>query len=392
MLPDTQLFLRPGIIELGWGHPDPALLPVADLARAAELALRQAGSAALSYGAEQGPGQLLMSLAAWLSRCEGDAIKPDQLFITGGVSQGLDLLCTLLTRPGDAVLVQAPVYHLALRIFADHGLALVPVASDEQGLRADAMAAALDHLAEQGRRPRFLYTVPTWCNPTGVSLAAERRSALVALAERHGLLILEDDVYRELWYDAPSSPALGGLAPDMVVRLGSFSKILAPGLRLGWLIAAPALVQRCMGCGLLDSGGGVNHFTAHVVAAYLELGLLDGHIEKLRKVYRGRRDALLAALAQHLPDGCRWQPPGGGFFAWVELPAGCDSTALLPTAEAAGVSYVPGARFYAGGDGGARYLRLAFSLLGAEELAEGARRLGAGLRAAIEGQAALSLK
>lgn len=169
MLPDTQLFLRPGIIELGWGHPDPALLPVADLARAAEIALRQAGPAALSYGAEQGPGQLLEALAAWLSQREGAAIAPEQLFVTGGVSQGLDLLCTLLTRPGDTVLVQAPVYHLALRIFADHGLELAPAASDEDGLRVDAMAAALDHLAAQGRRPRFLYTVPTWCNPTGVA-------------------------------------------------------------------------------------------------------------------------------------------------------------------------------------------------------------------------------
>lgn len=382
MLADTQLFLRPGIIELGWGHPDPALLPAANIARAAEIALRCASATALAYGAEQGPRQLLASLAGWLSQREGAAIRPEQLFITGGVSQALDLLCTLLSRPGDAVLVQAPVYHLALRIFADHGLALMPVASDEQGLRVDAVAAALADLAAQGRSPRFLYTVPTWCNPTGVSLTDDRRRALVALAERHGLLILEDDVYRELWYDAPSPPALGSLAPETVIRLGSFSKILAPGLRLGWLVAPPALVKRCVGCGLLDSGGGLNHFTAHVVAAYLELGLLDDHIARLRAAYRGRRDALLAALARHLPAGCRWQRPGGGFFAWVELPQGCDAAALLPAAEAAGVSYVPGARFFAG-DGGARYVRLAFSLLAAGELEEGARRFGAALRAAL---------
>lgn len=372
---DTQLFLRPGIIELSWGHPDPALLPVADLARAAEIALRRAGPAALAYGAEQGPGQLLEALAAWLRQREGEPIRPAQLFITGGVSQGLDLLCTLLAPPGDAVLVQAPVYHLALRIFADHGLELIPVASDADGLCVDAVAAALERLAAQGRRPRFLYTVPTWCNPTGVSLADDRRRALVALAVQHGLLILEDDVYRELWYDAPSPPALGSLAPATVVRLGSFSKILAPGLRLGWLSAPPELVRRCVGCGLLDSGGGVNHFTAHVVAAYLALGLLDGHIERLRTAYRSRRDALLAALARHLPAGCRWQTPGGGFFAWVQLPEGYDSAALLPAAEAAGVSYVPGGRFFAARDG-ARYLRLAFSLLAEEELAEGSKRLG----------------
>ncbi len=374
-LPDTQLFLRPGIIELSWGHPDPALLPVADLARAADLALRQAGQAALAYGAEQGPGQLLELLAAWLSRRENSPIKPEQLFITGGVSQGLDLLCTLLTRPGDIALVQAPVYHLALRIFADHGLKLVEVASDENGLCVEAIEPTLAQLSGQGQAPRFLYTVPTWCNPTGVSLATDRRRALAALAERRGLLILEDDVYRELWYDAPSPLALSSLAPETVVRLGSFSKILAPGLRLGWLIAPPALVRRCVGCGLLDSGGGISHFAAHVVAAYLELGLLDGHIAQLRATYRSRRDALMAALARYLPTGCRWQTPGGGFFAWVQLPEGHNSAALLSAAEAAGVSYVPGSRFFVTGNG-ARYVRLAFSLLAEEQLEEGIRRLG----------------
>ena len=280
------------------------------------------------------------------------------------------------------MLVQSPVYHLALRIFADHGLELVPVASDEGGLRVEAAAEALARLAAQGRRPRFLYTVPTWCNPTGISLTEERRRALVALAARYELLTLEDDVYRELWYDAPSPPALSTLAPETVVRLGSFSKILAPGLRLGWLIAPPALVRRCVECGLLDSGGGVSHFTAHVVAAYLALGLLDDHLEALRTVYRGRRDALMAALPRHLPAGCRWQTPGGGFFAWVQLPAGCDSAALLPAAEAAGVSFVPGARFFTV-EGDARCLRLAFSLLAEEELAEGVRRLGMLLRAVV---------
>lgn len=375
ILPDTQLFLRPGIIELSWGHPAPALLPVADLAHAADLALRQAGPAALAYGAEQGPGRLLTSLAAWLSSRERHPIAPEQLFITGGVSQGLDLLCALLARPGDIVLVQEPVYHLALRIFVDHGLSLMGVASDENGLCVEAVAAALDRLAAEGRSAAFLYTVPTWCNPTGVSLIEARRRALAALAEERSLLILEDDVYRELWYDAPSPTALQHLAPQTVVRLGSFSKILAPGLRVGWLVAPPELVTRCARSGLLDSGGGLSHFAAHVVAAYLELELVDRHVERLRTAYRRRRDVLVAALARHMPADCRWQSPGGGFFAWVELPAGYDSAALLPAAEAAGVSYVPGNRFFVT-DNGAHHLRLAFSLLAEEELDEGIRRLG----------------
>ncbi len=231
------------------------------------------------------------------------------------MSQGLDLLCTLLTRSGDTILVQSPVYHLALRIFRDHGLDLAPVASDESGLRVDDLAATLDVRRIAGRTPRFLYLVPTFCNPTGISLIAQRRAEVVRLAEAHGLLILEDDVYRELWYDLPPPVPLQSLAASgTVIRLGSFSKILAPGLRLGWLIAAPEMVARYVNSGLLDSGGGVNHFTAHVAAAYLDLGLLDGHIERLRTTYRSRRDALLDGLARFMPSDCRWTAPGGGFF------------------------------------------------------------------------------
>jgi DNA-binding transcriptional MocR family regulator len=377
VLPDIQLVLRPNVIEMRLGSPDPALLPVGDIARAAELALCRDGPQALAYGAEQGPRRLLEPLAAWLAQREGRAIAPAELLITGGVSQGLDLLCTLLTRPGDAILVQSPVYHLALRIFADHGLELVPVASEDGGLCVDGLAASLETLARAGRTSQFLYLVPTFCNPTGISLTDERRAAVVRLAEAHGLTILEDDVYRELWYDAPPPAPLQDLAAaGTVIRLGSFSKILAPGLRLGWLTAATGMVARCVNSGLLDSGGGLNHFTAHVAAAYLDLGLLDGHIERLRAAYRQRRDALLDGLARFMPADCRWIASGGGFFVWVQLPEGCDSGALLPIAEQAGVSFVPGARFCTGG-GGERYLRLAFSLLPEAELAEGARRLGA---------------
>ncbi len=272
-----------------------------------------------------------------------------------------------------------------MRIFRDHGLELAPVTGDADGLCVDALADALDALRRQGRRPRFLYTVPTFGNPTGATMPLARRQVLVALAQANGLTVLEDDVYRELWYDAPAPPPLHSLASARqrglalnggVIRLGSFSKILAPGLRLGWLLAAPEIVQRCVRSGMLDSGGGVNHFTAHVVAAFMALGLFDPHIEQLRGVYRARRDALLAALERFMPAGVCWRVPGGGFFVWVRLPEGCEGVALLPAAEAAGVSYVPGARFHADDGGGARHVRLAFSLLQPDELAEGARRLG----------------
>ena len=379
-LPEVQLFLRPGIIELGWGHPDFALLPVGGLSRAAQMALERDGPLALSYGAEQGPGRLIEQVCARLGRLEGAAPPPEQVMITGGTSQALDMLCALLTQPGDAALVASPTYHLALRILRDHGLELVPVPGDDEGLRVDALEEALAVLRRQGRRARLLYLVPTFDNPTGLTLGAKRRRALVELAQREGLLLLEDDVYRELWYDSPPPPPLYSLAPvGPVVRLRSFSKVLAPGLRLGWMSAAPEIVRRCTGSGMLDSGGGLNHFTAHVVAAFIELGLLDEQVETLRASYRQRRDALVNGLASHLPGGCDWVCPRGGFFVWLRLPPGVDSGALLLTAESRGVSYVPGARFYAG-EGGERYCRLAFTLVSLDELGEGPRRLGAALR------------
>lgn len=377
---DIQLFLRPGIIEFGWGHPDLGLLPVDSLLQATQVALERDGPLALSYGAEQGPICLIKQVCARLGRLEGTAPPSEQMMITGGTSQALDMLCTVLTQPGDVVLVESPVYHLALRIFHDHGLELVPVPSDDEGLQVDTLEDTLTSLQRQERQVCWLYTVPTFNNPTGLTMNEERRRALVKLAQRQGLLVLEDDAYYELWYDSPPPPTLYSQVPaGPVVRLESFSKVLAPGLRLGWMLAPPEIVQRCTGSGMLDSGGGVNHFTAHVVAAFIELGLLDEQVDRLRASYRKRRDVLLDALANHLPERCEWVYPGGGFFVWLRLPSSIDSAALLPIAESVGVSYVPGTRFYAGA-GGERYCRLSLSLVSLEELSEGARRLGIALR------------
>ncbi len=378
-LPDVQYTIRPGVAELTWGHPNLALFPIEGLARAAVLALSRDDRAALSYGADQGPGSLIRPLCAWLGSREAHAPRPDQVFIAGGLSQGLDLLCTLYTTPGDPILVDSPTYHLALRVFRDHRLELIPVAGDEEGLRPDALADALAGLRRLGRQARFLYTVPTFGNPTGATLPLERRRAVVALAQEAGVTILEDDVYRHLWYDAPPPPPLSDLAPDNVIRLGSFSKLLAPGLRVGWLIGPHEIVRGCARSGLMDSGGGISHFSAHVIAAFMELGLFDGHVEMLRAAYRARRDLFCDALARYLPRSCHWHVPGGGFFVWVRLPEGVDSADLLPRAEAAGVSYVPGTRFQADGRR-SRHIRLAFTMLAQDELEEGAQRLGSVLK------------
>jgi 2-aminoadipate transaminase len=380
ILPDVQLIQRPGIVELGWGHPAPELLPAEALARAAALALGRDWQAALAYGYDQGPGQLIELVRRRLGRLEGATPPAEQLMITAGISQALDMLCAQLARPGDVALVEAPTYHLALRIFRDRGLRAVAIPGDGQGIHVDAAEAMLRMLRSGGERVAFLYTVASFGNPSGMSLSADRRYALAALARREGLAVIEDDAYGELWYDAPPPPPIYNLAPGgPIVRVGSYSKVLAPGLRLGWMLAAPELVRRCAGCGVLDSGGGVSHFAAHVVAAFLELGLLDPHVEGLRAALAARRDVMLAALARHLPSGCTWNPSLGGFFIWVRLPPDVDGAALLPLAEAAGVSYLPGERFFAEG-GGQHYLRLSFSMLPPDQIAEGVARLGAALR------------
>ena len=300
--PILQIFERPGIIELSWGHPDLALLPVAAVGRASVAALDQYGPQAIQYGHPAGPGPLLEWLAERIGRHEGRAPAIDEIMTTGGISLGLDSLLSCIAVPGDSVLVESPTYHLAVRIMRDHRLNLVPVPGDQDGLSVDALVPILSQLKADGHPARALYLVPTFNNPTGRSLAPGRRQALVDLAAAEGLLIVEDDVYRELAYDGPAPASLWSLArPGVVARLGSFSKSLGPGLRLGWLTAGRELVTRLTDSGLLDSGGGINHYTALVVAVLCAAGDYDVNLQNLRHAYRERRDVLVAGLAQHLP-------------------------------------------------------------------------------------------
>ena len=210
-------------------------------------------------------------------------------------------------------------------------------------------------------------------------MPAGRRREVVALTEAAGATVLEDDVYRHLWFNAPPPAPLQAYGePGSVIRLGSFSKILAPGLRLGWLLAPPAVVERCNDSGLLDSGGGLSHFAAHVAGEFITMGLLDRHVDRLRQSYEARGEALVAGLAEFMPPGVTWTRPGGGFFVWVTLPDGMDSANLQSRAQAAGVAFVPGSRFCCCG-GCEGNIRLAFSLLDETELREGAKRLAQAL-------------
>lgn len=378
-LSDTQMALRPGILDLGLGHPDPTLLPVALLERAMGEVLAHYGSHPLNYGWGGGPGPLLDWLRERIGSREGRALDPDQITITAGISQGLDHVLTLQTQPGDGALVESPVYHLAVRIMRDHPLRLRGVRSDPDGLDPDAFAAAISKLRAEGVRPRVLYCVPTFNNPSGRSWSLDRRRAIVEIAAREGVLILEDDVYRELAYDGAAPPSLWSLAPDGVVaRFGSFSKSLAPGLRVGWLTGGVALVQGMITGGLIDSGGGVAQLAAMITSALVTGGGYDAHLDSLRTAYRARRDALSAAVREHLPM-CAVESPAGGFFAWLTFPEPLDQAALLQRSLAAGTAFIPGTRFFVDGVGGERNIRLCFALLPPEELREAVRRLASAL-------------
>jgi 2-aminoadipate transaminase len=381
---DAQNVPRAGIIELVFGEPDPALLPGADIGRACAAMLAGGRTAALPYGANEGPQELRRLIAARIAAIEGRDVPEGEIAVTGGNSLAFDQVLTRFTAPGDTVLVERPTYILALDILRDHPVDLEAVPVDDDGLDTDALERTLETLEAAGKRARLLYTIPTFQNPTGTCLSAARRRRLVDLAAAHDLLIVEDDVYRELAYDAPAPASLWSIAPaGVVLRLGSFAKTIAPGLRVGWLNGSAAQIEHFAAAGFVNSGGCPSHFSASAVAGYLAEGSYADHIDALRAEYRARRDALAAALSEHLPLGYGFALPGGGFFIWVTLPRGVTAKALLPVAERHGVSFVPAERAMLDGRDGA--LRLAFSFYRPAELAEGARRLGDALRALAAG-------
>ena len=338
--------------------------------------LRRQGRDALQYGPIAGPPPFVDLVLAKLG-AEGLRVSAQNLLVTVGGSQGIDLVTHLLVDPGDVVIVEAPTFIGALQTFRNAEADLQEVPLDDGGMDPEALEALLERLAREGRRAKLIYTIPTFHNPAGVTLTRERRERLVALAARYGVMVLEDDAYSELRYDGQPLPSLYSLDREgLVFQVRTFSKILAAGLRLGYLVAPAALMARLL---VLKVDVGTSPFVGHLAAAFAgsEPGQLDrlaAHVERLIGIYRGRRDALLGALAEYAPPDVSWTHPVGGFFTWVTLPPGMDAGALLPRAAESGVSYIPGASYFARGDG-TRHLRLAFSFLPPDDLVEGVRRL-----------------
>jgi 2-aminoadipate transaminase len=348
---------RPGIISLAGGLPSADTFPIAAMAQACARVLRDQPREALQYAASEGFAPLREWVAAELAT-QGQRVDASQVLITTGSQQGLDLVGKVLIDPGSRVAVESPTYLGALQAFAPYEPEFVALDGDDDGPLPTALQAA----AQGENAARFVYLLPNFQNPSGRCVPAARRLALVQAALQHGLPIVEDNPYGDLWFDAPPPPPLSATASELgkggTIYLGSFSKVLAPGLRLGYVVAPaaiyPKLLQAKQAADLHTPG-----FNQRVVYEVIKDGFLTQHVPTIRARYKAARDAMSTALTAHMPAGCHWNAPVGGMFFWLDLPTQIDTTALLPQAVAAGMAYVPGSTFYPHG-GHANTLRLSF--------------------------------
>ena len=370
------------------GLPDPAVLPAAELTAATAKVLATHTDPALQYGGAQGLPALREWLAEHWSAVDGAAASPAEFTLTNGAAGALAGICDTFLDPGDAVVVEESSFSGSIRTIRQTTPRIATVPLDADGLDVTALADVLDRLAAAGTPARMLYTIPAFQNPTGATLAADRRRAVLDLCRRHGTLIVEDDAYREVWFDAPPPPSLYTLSGgDGVIRVGTFSKILAPGLRLGWS-QAPAETTGALVATRTDMG--TSPLVQYTVARLAETGFLDAHIPRVRAHYAAKSAHVLRGLATHCAAHATWAAPAGGFFAWLTTAPGVAPLDLAAAARRHGVTYVSGHVFaaeethtFAGwGPGDSRHLRLAFSHVPDAEITEGIRRLGAALNEA----------
>ncbi len=358
------------VITLSGGFPAPETFPVDVLSTLISDLLASDPSVALQYSPTRGLESVLATVADRLEQREGRRPGDDELMVTSGGIDALELLSKSLLDPGDVVVAEAPTYLGALMAFHSYQARVSAVDADADGLRVD----ELESLLRSGVRPKFLYTIPDHQNPSGQTLSAERRLALVDLARRHGLLIVEDVAYRELSFDGTRQDSLWSLAPDLVVQIGTYSKTFFPGVRLGWATGPRHLVSRMVEA-KQNSDQCAGAFGQRLLQEYVTRGHLDTQLVRSRELYAGRAAMTMAALAEHLPGDASWTSPVGGFFTWLTLP-GVDTTELSRRSQLARVAFVPGAPFYPDGRGQDQ-IRLSFSRVDEQSIHEGVRRLAA---------------
>jgi DNA-binding transcriptional MocR family regulator len=372
---------RPEVVSLAGGMPNISGLPLDVVGNAIGGLLANNGPVALQYSSGQGEPELREQITEVMA-LEGINAHPDDVVVTVGSQQAVDLVTRVFCDPGDVVLCEAPSYVGALGVFKAYQCEVVHVEMDADGLVPEALRQAIAAVRAAGKRIKFLYTIPNFHNPAGVTLTAERRREVLEICQREGLLILEDNPYGLLGLDQDPMPAIRADAADGVVYLGSFSKTFSPGMRVGWALAPHSVREKLV---LAQESATLcpPTFNQFAVSAYLREHDWQGQIKQMRELYRERRDAMMEALQDLMPASCEWNVPTGGFFVWLKLPPGIDAKGMLPRAVTARVAYVPGTAFFADGFG-TGYLRLSYCYPTPERIREGVRRLAGVLEAEME--------
>jgi 2-aminoadipate transaminase len=365
---------RPEVISLAGGLPDTSTFPSDSFAAQMTRIAHESSAEALQYGPTEGFEETKACILEVMG-AEGMAPDPDDLIVTTGGQQAIDLVTKTLVNPGDPVICEAPTYPGAVPTFCSYEADVHQVSTDEEGMRVDELEELLATLAVAGRRPKFIYSVPSFQNPAGVTMSGERRRRLVELAREHEVLICEDNPYGLLRFEGDPEPTLYGLdGGDYVLYIGTLSKILSPGIRIGWVAAPPPVLEK-IGLGKQAADLCTSTLTQYFVREYFAEGRWREYIGDLVEIYRDRRDAMLDALEEHFPEQAEWSRPEGGLFLWATLPDYIDTTDLLAKALRENVAFVPGRAAYVDGRG-ASSMRLNFSGSGEAELREGIRRIG----------------
>ncbi|MGO9822055.1 MAG: PLP-dependent aminotransferase family protein [Solirubrobacteraceae bacterium] len=364
---------RDDVISLAGGLPDTTTFPPDSYAALMGSVAAESCARALQYGPTEGLS-LVKECIASVMRAEGMVIDPDDVLVTTGGQQVIDLVCKTLVDPGDVVVTEGPTYPGAIPTFCAYQAHVVQLAIDRDGMRVEELEELLDRLEADGRRPKFIYTVPNFHNPAGVTLSLERRRELVRIAGERELLVLEDNPYGLLRYEGEPLPTLYSLDDEFVIYASTFSKILSPGVRLGWTVAPPPILAK-MQIGKQASDLCSSSISQYFVSAYFESGPWGDYVRSLLEIYRRRRDVMLDALAEHFPREAEWTHPQGGLFIWATMPDYIDTTDLLARALSEQVAFVPGRAAYVDGRGGSA-MRLNFSGVDEDSIREGVRRIG----------------
>jgi 2-aminoadipate transaminase len=360
----------PGTIDLGIGQPSADLLRVDLLRQASESFFSEAHPFELNYGVMPGDERFLESLAGYLGEEYDATVNPESLLVTAGNSQALDVVSTVFSKSGDTVFVEEPSYYLAFQIFRDHGLNVVGVPIDDNGMQVDALEALVNE-----HHPALVYIIPSYHNPGGHCMSAERRVRLIELSRQQGFLIVADEVYQLLHYYDEPPPALGTMIEsDTVLSLGSFSKILAPAMRLGWIQTGPGLRKRLLDNGFIVSGGSVSHYSSHIVRHAIDLGLQRAHVMELKRTYRRRVEAMQDSLQSQFGDLAIWQRPDGGYFFWLRFDDQVDTARFRDRARELQTGFQPGSVFSSDGRL-SNFLRLSFAHYDEDDIREGIARM-----------------